>query len=257
MQGRDERGISPPIPDQSTLREGSEPFVVELDKFEGPLSLLLHLIRVQDIDIFDIPLARVTRQFREAVEGNLDQVPLDAAGEFLEMAATLMKLKARMLLPRGEPEAPDEDPRAELVRRLLEYERFRQVAGILASQEADRRLRFGRGWTPPRPPVRRERPTPGATLGDLLAAALGIRDPDPPLAHHLPGLRVTVEQKIDLVKDLLGRSKRFSFNQLVPRARKREHVAASLLACLELARRRLLRLEQTAPFGSLWIFRRP
>src|SRR5690606_29349910 len=103
-------------------------FVVELDRFQGPLDLLLHLIREQDIDIFDIPIARITAQFLVAIEG-VERLGLDRAGEFLEMAATLIRIKSQMLLPRRTDETGElEDPRAGLVRRLLEYELFRDVA---------------------------------------------------------------------------------------------------------------------------------
>lgn len=101
--------------------EGREGFLlVAIDRFQGPLDLLLHLIRTQDIDVFDIPISKITDQFLRAIKG-LDARDLDGAGEFLEMAATLIRIKAQMLLPRPE-EDEDEDPRAELVRRLLEYE---------------------------------------------------------------------------------------------------------------------------------------
>ena len=94
-------------------------FLVEIERFQGPLDLLLHLIRTQDIDVFDIPVARITDQFLKAIEG-LDAEDLDSAGEFLETAATLIRIKAQMLLPQ-EGDDEDADPRAELVRRLIEY----------------------------------------------------------------------------------------------------------------------------------------
>ena len=124
--------------------------VVETDRFHGPLDLLLHLIRTQDIDIFDIPIARITRQFLEAIEVLAD-TSVDEAGEFLEMAAVLVRIKARMLLPAPEGDA-DHDPRAELVRRLLEYEMIREVAARLRAAENDRGRRFEKGYVEPRPP---------------------------------------------------------------------------------------------------------
>src|SRR5690554_4564126 len=130
---------------------GEGAFIVELDRFQGPLDLLLHLIREQDIDIFDIPIARITEQFLRAIEG-VEALGLDRAGEFLELAATLVRIKARMLLPRrGDDEGELEDPRAELVRRLLEYEHFRDAADRLEDAEADRSRHYGRGYVPPRP----------------------------------------------------------------------------------------------------------
>ncbi|MDQ3556320.1 MAG: segregation/condensation protein A, partial [Gemmatimonadota bacterium] len=128
------------------------PYQVELERFQGPLELLLHLIRRQDLDIFDIPIARVAAQFLEAVRG-VRQLPLEHAGEFLEMAATLVRIKAQMLFPRRGDEEEGEDPRAELVRRLLEWEHFRDAAEGLAQAEADSARRFGKGYVAPRPPA--------------------------------------------------------------------------------------------------------
>jgi segregation and condensation protein A len=129
---------------------------VELDRFQGPLDLLLHLIREQDIDIFDIPIGQITEQFLRVVAA-VETLGLDRAGEFLEMAATLVRIKAQMLLPRRADGLGElEDPRAELVRRLLEYEHFREASLRLAEAEADRARRYARGHVPPRttpPPV--------------------------------------------------------------------------------------------------------
>ena len=118
-------------------RDGRGRFLlVEIERFRGPLDLLLHLIRTQDIEIFDIPIAKITDEFLKAIK-SLDVHDLDGAGEFLEMAATLIHIKAQMLLPRPSDEE-DGDPRAELVRRLLEYEQIREVSQRLRVAEADR-----------------------------------------------------------------------------------------------------------------------
>lgn len=134
------------------IAENETGFVVELDRFQGPLDLLLHLIREQDIDIFDIPIAQITAQFLSAIRAVHREMGLDVAGEFLEMAATLVRIKAQMLLPRRVDETGElEDPRAELVKRLLEYEHFREVAIRLEAWEMERVRRFPRGYVPPRP----------------------------------------------------------------------------------------------------------
>src|SRR5690606_31711362 len=148
-------------------------FVVELERFQGPLDLLLHLIREQDIDIFDIPIARITEQFLQAIEG-IERLGLDRAGEFLEMAATLIRIKAQMLLPRRVDEDGELiDPRADLVRRLLEYEHFREVARRLDEAEADRARHYARGYVPPIP--RNEQPAElEVTWDEVWAAALAV-----------------------------------------------------------------------------------
>src|SRR5688572_25749292 len=102
------------------MTDYNDPLVIQLEQFHGPLDLLLHLIRKQDIDIFDIPIARITQQFLDVI-GDMGRMELERAGEFIEMAATLVRIKAQLLFPRREEEEAD-DPRADLVRRLLEYE---------------------------------------------------------------------------------------------------------------------------------------
>ncbi len=231
-------------------------FVVELDQFEGPLDLLLHLIREQDIDIFDIPIARVTAQFLEAIKG-IETLGIDRAGEFLEMAATLIRIKSRMLLPRRyDDEGELEDPRAELVLRLLEYEHFRDAADRLEDAEADRARRYGRGYVPPKPP-----PDPGsieldvdwAELWDALHELLDrTRPPD---THHVHGRIVTLEEKVDLILDTLARLSRVEFRQLLAEHPDKLHAVATLLAGLELARRREVAIRQSEPFAPLWIYR--
>ena len=139
------------VAEKANEREGF--FLVEFDRFQGPLDLLLHLIRSQDIDIFEIPISTITKQFLKAIRG-LAPDDLDGAGEFLEMAATLIRIKAQMLLPRS-AEEEEGDPRAELVRRLLEYEQIREISLRLRAAEADRGRRFGKGYIPPRPKIER------------------------------------------------------------------------------------------------------
>ncbi|NIP79585.1 MAG: segregation/condensation protein A, partial [Gemmatimonadetes bacterium] len=179
--------------------EGGSPFVVELDDFEGPLDLLLHLIREQDIDIFDIPIARITAQFLRAIEG-VDVLGLDRAGEFLEMAATLVRIKSQMLLPRKLDDAGElEDPRAELVRRLLEYEHFRDAADRLEDAEADRARHYGRGYVPPKPtpdPEDLELDVDWAEVWEALYEL--IERTRPPETHHVHGRIVTLEEKVEL-----------------------------------------------------------
>ena len=232
-------------------------FVVELERFEGPLDLLLHLIREQDIDIFDIPIARITEQFLAAIEG-VEVLGLDRAGEFIEMAATLVRIKAQMLLPRRSDDDMElEDPRAELVRRLLEYEHFRDAADRLEDAEADRSRHYGRGFVPPRP-----RPDPSsleldADWGDVWDALYELLERvRPPEQHHVHRRIVTLEEKVELIVDTLKRLSRVEFSELLRDHRDKLHAVATLLASLELARRREVTMRQSKPFAPLWIYRR-
>ena len=238
-------------------RRSSEPFVVELERFRGPLDLLLHLIRSQDIDIFDIPIARITRQFRDALEEGLDRLELDRAGEFLEMASTLVRIKSRMLLPRNQEVDWEEDPRADLVRRLLEYEHFQEVAQVLSSAEADRSRHFPKGFIPPRPDPSPSTEELEVDREDFLAAALDVPEPIPEARHQAPSREVTVREKIRLLQDLLRRAGRLVYRKLFEGEESRLHAVTALLACLEMARRQVVRIRQTGPFGEVWIHRGP
>jgi segregation and condensation protein A len=231
-------------------------FIVELDRFHGPLDLLLHLIREQDIDIFDIPIARITEQFLRAIDG-VETLGLDRAGEFLEMAALLVRIKAQMLMPRrvdGEEEL--EDPRAELVRRLLEYEHFREAAQRLEAAESQRMLQYARGYVPPRKEPETEIRLE-LTWEELWAAALSIEDRRrPPPEHRIRPRLVPIEEKIDLIVTTLGRIARVEFRRLVAPFADRMHAVVTLMASLELAKRRAVAIRQSEPFAALWLYRR-
>jgi len=234
-------------------REGF--LVVHIDRFEGPLDLLLHLIRTQDIDIFDIPVAKITDQFLGAIQ-QLDPSDLDGAGEFLEMAATLIHIKAQMLLPRP-MEEEDQDPRAELVRRLLEYELIREITTRLRVSEADRARRFGKGYIPPRPKTDLLDVPLETTWDEVLEAALRVETPLPrKVDHRVTSRPVSMEEKAVLILDELKKGARVRFSQLVEGFRERSHGVMTFLAGLELTRRRMLFLRQSSPFTELWIYRR-
>jgi segregation and condensation protein A len=229
-------------------------FLVEIDRFQGPLDLLLHLIKQQDIDVFDIPIARITQQFLVAIQ-EIEADDLENAGEFLEMAATLVRIKAQMLLPRPEGEE-DEDPRAELVRRLLEYELIREIASRLSVSESERARRSVKGYLEPR-----ERPAPAETpllteWDDVIEAAMTITLPDPVVHEHRVRLRpVAMEEKVDLILDVLRKQARVRFSRLIGPWRERMHGVMTFLAGLELSRRRQIALRQVKPFTELWYYR--
>jgi segregation and condensation protein A len=234
---------------------GAEPFVVDLERFSGPLDLLLHLIRSQDIDIFDIPISRITDQFQAALDEGMEQLDLDKAGEFLEMAATLVRIKAQLLLPRSGEIEWDEDPRAELVRRLLEYEHFREISHVLSSAEGDRSRHFGKGHVEPR--VVREDFEREIDVGivDFMEVARRALERAASRIHRAPMRGVSVAEKIALVRQLLRKGKRLAFTKLFEPWGTRQHAVAALLASLELARRQVIRLEQVRAFGTIFLLR--
>ncbi len=232
------------------------PFEIDLERFSGPLDLLLHLIRNQDVDIFDIPIARITQQFLDAIR-TLERWELERAGEFLEMAATLVRIKAQMLFPRRVDDEEGEDPRADLVRRLLEYEHFREAARLLEHAERERSRLFARGFVEVRPAPRLADLPLDTVWEEVWSAAvrmaerLGAEEP----VHTVRGREVKMEDKMDEIAAALHHSRRVEFAQLVAPWGTRIHAVASLLACLEMAKRSMVRVRQAAPFASLWIYR--
>ena len=236
--------------------ESADPFAVDLDRFHGPLDLLLHLIRNQDIDIFDIPIARITAQFLAAIR-DLQRLELERAGEFLEMAATLVRIKAQMLFPRRGDEDEAEDPRADLVRRLLEYEHFREAARLLERAERERSRLYARGFVEARPAPRLAE-LPLETTWDEVESALAAlveRLNAPEAVHHVRGREIKIDDKIHEIMGALEQSRRVEFHELVAPWGTRNHAVAALLACLELAKRSLVRVRQASPFAAVWIYR--
>lgn len=236
----------------SRAQTAADSFIIELDRFHGPLDLLLHLIREQDIGIFDIPVAEITEQFLQAIRG-VERLGLDRAGEFLELAATLVRLKAQMLLPsRSDGAAEAVDPRAELVQRLLEYEHYREAARRLADAEADRLRHFGRGYAPPRPAPEPARRRLQLDWGELWAGALSLGSCSAPFReHHVRQRAVPLEEKIVLITEALERLARIEFGRLVAPFGDRLHTVMTLLAGLELTKRRVVTLRQRRPFTQI------
>lgn len=231
----------------------TDPLVVHLERFQGPLDLLLHLIRKQDVDVFDIPISRITEQFLAAIR-DVERLGLERAGEFLEMAATLIRIKAQLLFPRHDDEE-EEDPRAELVRRLLEYEHFREAAGLLEGAERERARFRGKGFVEARPaPDLSDAPldTVWDDVWDAVRRLVErLEEPEP--TYQVRGRLVSLEEKMAYVREVLARSSQVEFGVLVAPWGSRLHAVMSLLACLELTKRSDLRLRQSAPFAPLWV----
>lgn len=224
-------------------------FIVELDAFNGPLDLLLHLLREEQIDISDIPIARIADQFLGAIH----ELGLNQAADYLEMASRLVRLKVQMLLPRS-AEADWEDPRAELVRRLLEYQHIKEIA-LWMSRAADRRsLQFVRGYLPAPPEL--PPPVPTLDMVDLLAAVervvAGILHP---VLHSVVARPLDVEGATRRLETLLEEKEEFPWTEALGPRPTIVEVLSFLLALLELARRGALAMRQPGPFGSLVIRR--
>ncbi|MDH4100620.1 MAG: segregation/condensation protein A [Nitrospirota bacterium] len=235
---------------------------VKLDIFEGPLDLLLHLIRQHEIDIYDIPIALITRQYLEYIE-LMKTLNLEIAGEFLVMAATLAQIKSRMLLPVPEPaegEGEGVDPRQELVNRLLEYKKFKEASEILE----ERGDYWGRIYQRERceslPELEKEPELQPELfnfgLFDLMAAFQEIlkRHPEQKLREIILE-RFTVQEKIDQILSLIDTAESVIFETLFDADRCREEVIVTFLAVLELVKQKVVRVYQVQDFGSIYLKR--
>lgn len=229
-------------------------YKIRLEVFEGPLDLLLYLIKQEELDIADIPITRITEQYLEYL--NLMEIlDLEVAGEFLVMAATLMQIKSKMLLP-PDPEAPAEeaDPRAELVRRLLEYKSFKEASSRLRLMEEHRSGLFVRTGVRPEGADEGSLPLEGLTIFDLLAALGRALKAVPEASEHsVERDEYTVAEKIESLRQLVRREGTVRFSRLFFGARNRYEVITTFLALLELVRLRVVRAAQSGHFADIEI----
>jgi segregation and condensation protein A len=226
-------------------------FVVELSHFSGPLDLLLTLIRDERVDIYDIPIARIAEQFLAAIHS----MGLDQAADYLEMAARLLRIKTQMLLPRNESDEAWDDPRAELVRRLLEYQQMREVVDVLERLAEERRRRFARAYVQTHTGTVVAAPL-ALSLAELLAAVDRVlRVVREPTLHDVVPRALDVEGAIATIRAVLALRAQARWRDVCAATAAPWQVLSSLLALLELARRGELKLLQPVPFASVVITR--
>jgi segregation and condensation protein A len=225
-------------------------FIVELESFSGPLDLLLHLLREEQLEIADISISRIADQFLQAIS----ELGLNQAADYLDMASRLVRLKAQMLLPRNPEEEGWEDPRAELVRRLLEYQQIREIA-IWLGKAADRRAeQFARGYLPPAPAA--PPPPLAVSLIDVLTAVERVLANIPfPVLHRVIARPLDVESATRRIEGLLADQEEIRWLDALGERPTIVDVLSTLLALLELAKRGALRLVQPTPFSPLVIAR--
>jgi len=225
---------------------------VFLEAFEGPLDLLLYLIRRQNLDILDIPLADITRQYMDYIE-LMNGLELELAGEYLVMAATLAEIKSRMLLPRiGNALGEEEDPRADLVRRLQEYERFKEAA-----ENIDELPRLERDvWSASAEVVERRaaRPLPQLSLQEMLLAFKDVVIRAEMFSHHrVQRERLSIRARMSDILSILERSGFVEFVRLFHPEEGRMGVTVTFVALLELMREGLIDIAQAEPYAPLHI----
>jgi segregation and condensation protein A len=253
--------LDEPLP-SSDFESSPDAYAVKLEAFEGPLDLLIHLIRTNEVNIYAIPIALITRQYLEYVE-MMQELNLDTVGEFLVMAATLIHIKSKMLLPRPETSQTDQsedDPRDALIRRLLEHQKFKAAAELLH----ERAVLRGAQWMRPDGRIAQiageeyaYEPELEVDLFSLLAAFRGVleRARNRPVVL-LPPEEVPVEVRIEQIMAMLSERDACGFEDLFSRDDTRKAMVTTFLALLEMIRLKLIRVFQTAPFSPIRVYKR-
>jgi segregation and condensation protein A len=251
-------GEAPAAGDVSVAAPSSRSVTVRLARFEGPLDLLLHLIKRDEIDIYDIPISHITQQYLAYLE-LMRSLDLEVAGEFLVMAATLMRIKAKMLLPLpavGAEEEDEGDPREELVQRLVEYRQFKEAAATLKSKEGERRLLFERGMVPSEEDAG-PLPLAPASLFDLLDALNRVMSRVPEAAvYEVQAETWSVDDKLSLIATAVAERGSVSFTELLARCRARAEMIVTFVALLELVKLGQIGVVQGAAFGDILLVAR-
>lgn len=228
---------------------------IQLENFSGPLDLLLHLIKTNEMDIYDIQMVAVTEQYLGIIE-QMKQLDLDVAGEFLLMAATLIHIKSRLLLPTSEDvdDEEGEDPRAELVRRLLEYQRYKQAAESLAQLPLFNRDIFSSPFLPLE--VLDDADEDVAVGIYQLADAFHrlLKDAPVEVFHEVVREQLSVAEHIQVVlRRLSDQDGRILFQEIFSEQPSREELVVTFLAALELVKMRMVKVEQANAFGEIWL----
>jgi segregation and condensation protein A len=251
------------VTEQTDQFESSpDAYRVKLETFEGPLDLLVHLIRVNEVNVYDIPIARITEQYLGYI-GLMQELNLDVAGEFLVMASTLIHIKSKMLLPRPETAAtdgePEEDPREALVRRLIEHQKFKAAAELLHEREAMRSAQFIRPDSRVAGAADDEyEPELEVDLFGLLTAFKGVleranRRP----TMVLPPEQISIEDRIEQLLARLSETEACGFEDLFSDGDgSRPFMIVTFLSILEMIRLKLIRVFQSGSFGPIRVYKR-
>jgi segregation and condensation protein A len=252
--------VAPAVADVD-FESSPDAYKVKLDTFEGPLDLLVHLIRRNELNVYDIPIALITEQYLSYI-ALMQELNLDVAGEFLVMASTLIHIKSRMLLPRADPTQDDqveEDPREALVRRLLEHQKYKAAAELLHERETLRSAQFMRPDARVADAAGEEyEPELEVDLFSLLAAFKGVLERAsrrPPMV--LPPEEIPIETRIEQLLQRLSETEACGFEDLFADGDgSRSFVIVTFLALLEMIRLKLVRVYQSAGSGTIRVYKR-
>ncbi len=234
-------------------------YTIKLQEFEGPLDLLLFFIKRDELDIYNIPISRITKEFLDYVH-YLKSLDLEVAGDFLVMAAELMQIKVKMLLPPEPSEEEEMDPRANLVKRLVEYKRFKEAALEMSVQEDEQRKTYYRGYYEADPRITMEEEEDASlrdvSLFDLISSfKFAIERMPKKFIHEIVRLNVTIDEQIEYILDYFSRRSEATFYELVKDMEEKIRVVVTFIALLELIRSQRVVVRQAEPFGEVSIMR--
>ncbi len=234
-------------------------YKIKLNQFEGPLDLLLFFIKRDELDIYDIPISKITSEFMSYLH-MMEQLDLEVAGEFLLMAATLMQIKVRMLLPREvDEEGVEIDPREDLINALLEYKRYKEMSEELAYMEANQRKIYSRGYFKADKKEKVEdveRLLKNVTIYDLLSAFKKVlldRQNEP--VHEIEKFNVTIDEQIDYILQRVAKTEYVHFLDLVAGMKEKLRIIVTFIAMLELIKLGAIGVEETPNFNDFTIYR--
>jgi segregation and condensation protein A len=234
-------------------------YTIKLHDFEGPLDLLLFFIKRDELDIYDIPIASITKEFLDYMHF-LQQFDLEIAGEFLVMAAELMQIKVKMLLPPEQGEEEELDPRANLIQRLVEYKRYKEMSLQMKNREEEQMKVHYRGYRSADEHIVEEETGENmirdVTFFDLIASFKFAIDRMPKkFFHEIDKINVTVEEQIAYIEEYFSRRSEATFYDLVKDFTERIRIVVTFLALLEVIRAKKIIIRQLRPFGDLSIMR--
>jgi segregation and condensation protein A len=239
---------------ETALETQNDNYRVDLPVFSGPMDLLLFLIRKEEVDIYDIPISRITSQYLKYLE-MMRTLDLEVAGEFILMAATLIRIKTRLLLPRDESELQEEDPREELIMALVEYKKYKEAGEVLREKE----LYEEQNFVPESPIGKIEGKTeftPSTTFYDLLMAFRTVMaERREESVHEVVPEEISIDDRIRVIVTTLGSKEWASFTELFADTPKKIFAIVTFIAILELARTHRIRILQSMPFAELRVTR--
>jgi len=234
-------------------------YTVKLKDFEGPLDLLLFFIKRDELDIYNIPIAKITKEFFDYLH-YMRELDLEIAGDFLVMAAELMQIKVKTLLPPEPGQEEEEDPRANLVKRLIEYKRFKEMSEELSTRQSEQMKIAYRGYHESDPHIMEteedERSLSDVSLFDLIASfQYAIARMPKKFIHEIVRINVTIDEQIEFILDFFSRRSEATFADLVEGMSDKIRVVVTFIALLEVIRSRKLIVRQAEPFKELSIMR--